>query len=284
MKLLTIFVLLVFTISLSANESYLQILITKTSKQSSLKSIKSKLDRLDIKMYIQKSRTGFFVYSPRYGDSKSAQSVLRKIKRYFPSAYIIQSKKVAIKQKEEKNFINNTKTTNSASTQNSDKSNYFVNIAFGSASVGISNDSSVEIENSATSVTLEGGYIYDDDIFFTLGYLSSSTSDADINNIYLSSNFLFKPMQDIGIYTGVLVGYGTLTLNIYGNNVASKVFTLGAQLGAKYNIYEDIDIYLAYQGLMLDHVIKIIEKDGVSTSGVEYGMLHNIQFGVSYRF
>jgi len=293
MKFLTVFILLFCTLPLLANSSYAQILITKTSKQSNLKSIKSKLDRLGVKMYVQKSRTGFFVYSPKYKDSNSASVVLKRLQQYFPSAYILNSKIKVVKEQSTQKFkeiereVEETSENENLqdSTQGDDESGYFVSLAFGTASMSVTIDESLNatVEDSTMSYALEGGYIYDEDIYFTLGYLNSSTSDADINSLYLSSNYLFKPTDNLGIYTGLLVGYGTLKLNIFTQSIASSSTLLGLQVGTKYNVYENVDVFAGYQLFMQDHIIEI-QEDSTTISNVEFGMLHNIQLGVSYKF
>jgi len=234
---------------------------------------------------VKKSRNSFFIYSPKYKNINSATTVLRKIKRYFPSAYVLNNKVNIINAGKTKEVIivKENNTYKIVDNKNNDLSKYFVNIAFGSASMSVTTELTTAIEDSAMSYALEGGYIYNENIFFTLGYLNSSTSDADMNSLYVSSNYLYKVTEDIGIYTGLLLGYGTLKLNVFTESKASSSTMIGVQVGTKYNVYDNIDIYAGYQLFMQDHIVEVINEAN-TISPIEYGMLHNIQLGVSYRF
>ena len=267
MKIFKLILLLSFLIaSLSASE---RIMITKTSKKSNLKLINAKLKKINVKMYVKKIDSSYYIYSGSYKDEKSTNKVLRYIKKTFPSAYVISKKKETLKKKKD-------------DSQKQDNADFFLSLALGSVSVDNSIDEGsiiIEPEASGISYALEGGYILNENIFFSLAYLSSSTSDLDINNIYISASYKINPMNDLGVYAGVLGGYSTLVYNEYGDDASSTSLLYGVQLGVNYDFYENIAVFTTYQGLLVNHVIN--DSD---TTGIEFGLMHNIQLGILYRF
>ncbi len=261
MRYLTLILLstLLFT-SLYADEFSKHILITKTSKKSNLKLIKSRLNSLNIKMFVKKSNAKYLVYSGKYRSKKSARYALKKIKRYFPSALIIENQR-------------KTKTPEPTA----ETSNIFIAGALGFANINES--SSYGYENGGISYALEAGYIFNKNIFISLGYLNSSTSDIKMHSIYTSANYKINFTKNLGLYIGIIGGYGTLELSGYEQSSASCSILAGVQVGTSYSIYEDIDIYLAYQGISLDHVINMD-----NSSSIEFDFLHNLQLGIQYKF
>lgn len=259
MKYLSIILLLsLLFISASAKESSGHILITKTSKKSNLSIIKNRLDSINVKMFVRKSNSAYYVYSGKYNSDNSAEYALKNIKKYFPSALIIKNKPKTSQA------IRNTK----------EASGFFIGVALGTDNVTSNYES-----QSGVSYTIESGYYFNENIFMTVGYLNSSTSDIDVNNIYTSLNYKLRVAKNIEFYTGVLGGYSTLELTDFEVGEASTSMLLGVQIGTSYNFYKDISTYIAYQGLYLDHIIEIEDA-----SKLEFNIIHNLQLGIQYKF
>jgi len=242
---------------LAANQEFEQLIITKTSNKSNLSSIKHKLDRLQIKMFVQKSNRYYIVYSQKFKSKKSAQYALKSVRETFPYARLLL-------------HDNSDKKNNS--------NNFFIALALGTHKI-TTNDSG---STSGVSYTLEAGYNYTRHINSTLAYMNSSTSDADINNIYTALNYNFDISKDFDIYAGALVGYSTLKLKNFTSSSASSAILLGIQTGVMYNLNDNFGVYTAYQGLSLGHKVEVTQ--GSVTSSVDVSFLHNIQVGVEYRF
>ena len=141
----TILLLSIFFLNLSASEKYRQILIAKTSKKSTLKSVKHRLDLINVKMYVKISNNRYYIYSGIYKDTNSAKYALKRIKRYFASAMMINIPNP--KSSIDENFLND----NSES-----KNTFFVAASVGSHSISTNSDG----ESGGMSFNLEAGYIY----------------------------------------------------------------------------------------------------------------------------
>lgn len=256
--------------NISASE---RIMITKTSKKSNLALINAKLKKVNVKMYVKKIDSTFFIYSGEYKNNNSANKALKYIRKTFPSAYVILKNE---------NTKEPQKVDNSKELLEEDDSSFFLSLALGNATIDNSLDeNSVITENSSISYTLEGGYILNENIFFSVAYMNSSTSDMNINNLYLSASYKINPINDLGVYAGILGGYSTLELSIDSAESVAPASSMlyGIQAGVNYDIYENIAIFTTYQGLSINHVIT--END---TPSIEFSFIHNLQLGILYRF
>jgi len=264
--LLATLFLSIFFIQLPASQVYQRILITKTLSKNSLKEIKAKLDKLHIKMYVKNSNNNnnhfYYVYSKEYTNNKAVKYDLRKVRTKFKSAYIITKENNKYSTKSEK--LKSKKIVNELSP-------YFINLNFGLSSIN---------GNGGASFGMEGGYIFFDDLYLSLGYLNSPSKDISLNNIYLSTTYQFKTSKNTNLYSGLLVGYSILELKNFKYTKPSTSSLLGANLGFKYNFNKNISIFTNYQGVMMDHIVKVNND----SSKVKFNFFHNLQFGVLYRF
>ena len=242
---------------LAANQEFEQLIITKTSNKSTLSSIKHTLDRVHVKMFVQKSGAYYIVYSQKFKTQKEAQYALTRVQQTFPYARLLLHDNLNKKESYNDFFIGVALGTHKLTTKNSDSS-------------------------SGISYTLEVGYNYTRHINSSLAYLNTSTSDADINNIYTALNYNFDISEDFDIYVGGLVGYSTFKLKNFASSSQSSAILLGIQTGVMYNFSKSIGFYTAYQGLSLGHTVDVTV--GATTSSVDVSFLHNLQVGVAYRF
>ena len=277
MKKILIILLTILISSLYANDSFKRVLITKTTKKSSLKSIKQKLDTLNVKMYVQKIPSGYYVYSkPILGEDES-QMTLKKIKTRFPYA-----KLVTIGQSKEENEEEAVASAQNGASKKSSKNDFFVNLGFGSANTdGSTNDANASrLDNASLSYTLEGGYVYSDNLFFTVAYSDTSSDDITITHVYGSANYNLNIAGDLDAYSGILLGYSSLELNPYPSSSASTCILYGMQIGMRYDVLDSLNIYGGFQAFMLDHTISLPDVG----SKIEFSMTNNFLFGVGYRF
>lgn len=274
---ITILLLSVFLVNLSAEDSYKRIIITKTINENSLNEIKSKLDQIGVAMFLKKSLHNnnyyYYVYSKKYNYyNNMVNSDLKKIKTIFKSAYIIEKKPKII-------YANSNQTTEEII--DTALSNYFLTASVGYASIsGTNSSSTVDITSSGLSFAIEGGYIFYDNIYTSLGYSSISNSDLSLNDIYLSSYYQFDKIKNSNFYAGLLLGYSTLELNNFSYTQSSKSSSLGIQLGFKYNFDKNIAFFTDYKGILIDHIIKVVDDN----SEIKFSFIHNVEFGVLYRF
>ena len=110
--------------------------------------------------------------------------------------------------------------------------------------------------------------------------MDSSTADIALTTIYTSLNYNQNFSKNFDAFAGVLLGYSTLSLPKL-DSTASTSPSIGLQVGGSYNIYESMDLYLAYQGFSVDHAMKF--NDALSED-LTFSFIHNIQLGVRYRF
>lgn len=253
MKFLNILVFMfIMILPLSAAQDYEQIIITKTSYKSNLRVIKHQLDYIHVKMFVQKFKSDYIIYSGKYKNYTTALSALRLIKHYFKYARIIKHDKHSVNKKEKL-----------------DKK-FFINFALGEYSLTGGGS------NSGLSYMLESGYVYDKDIFVSLAYLSNSSGDVSVSNIYSSLNYTMNFNKNIDLYAGGLLGYSTLQKSGFSSSTS---ILFGIEFGATYKVYDDWDIFTAYQGIDVNHIVKIN-----ATTDLKLGFIHNLQFGVKYKF
>ncbi|QSZ40607.1 outer membrane beta-barrel protein [Sulfurimonas aquatica] len=279
MKLLKL-LLLISLLSLPVFAATSQLIITKTSKKSALKSIKSKLDSLKIKMFVQKSSSGYVVYSGKYNSTSSANLALKRAKRYFPSARVVKQQS---KDENTKNIKSQEKeTTSTQSTADRDKNSMFIAAGFGLSSINGSTDDQTASQyvNSGMSFALEAGYYFNDNIFSSLSYLDTSTTDIAMSNAYGSLNYKLYATEDLGLYAGLLGGVSSLKLTQYEASEPSISMLLGVQAGISYDIGDNFSIYSAYQAIYINQLIELTD----TSSSISFNLIHNMQVGFQLRF
>jgi hypothetical protein len=238
-----------------------RVLITKTTKESNLKYIKKKLDSLNVKMFVQKIPSGYYVYSKTLTDSDESKLTLQKIKTKFAHAKLVTIKQTD--DEKEKSY------------------SFFINLGAGLSSTnGSTNDAVLsELENSSISYTLESGYFFNDYIFFSAAYQDLSTTDISITNYYATANFNLSILKDLDVYTGLVVGGSTLELLINEESTPSTNMMYGLQIGSSYDIMGGFNVFASYQALMQGHTINL---DGGEK--LEFSYSGNVLLGVGYRF
>ena len=269
MKFLKILLVMsLLTLCVSANEVSQYILITKTSKKSNLKSIKAKLEPIKVKMYVKKSNSMYYVYSELYKNDTSAQKALRKVRQSFPSALLIKSEAKSIKKEK-------------SNVKEADKK-MFISLNYGSSEIEIDTGDieDNETKGSDSSYGIEFGYMFDENFYTTLAYLNSSTEDIAATNIYMSANYQENVAQNTSVYIGLLAGLSTLELTGYEDSSASNAMLIGAQLGATYDLHENIAISLCYQIMKINHTIELSD----TATSIEFTRIENIELGLLYRF
>lgn len=272
MKFFTLFLLLILLSSTLFAQNSQRLIITKTSNKSHLKSINTKLTKLKIKMYIKKSGNSYIVYSQTYNTDSLAKSALWKVKPHFRYARIVKNEA--------------QKTDSHVKTQKENKkvakeSKLFISLAVGINGIqGSSTDESVSMsETSGFSYGADVGYKFNKNIFISLGYRDTSTSDIAVNNLYGSLNYRFNPLDELGLFLGLLGGYSSLELSSFASSTPSTSLLFGAQMGVIYDISQSFAIFGLYQGMILDHKVEID-----SNTQADFNLIHNTQIGLQYKF
>jgi hypothetical protein len=268
MKLVVVF-LTIFLTSVLANDSFERVLITKTSKKSNLPMIKRTLDRLNVKMYVQSIPSGYYVYTKKFDDKRVARYNLRKIKRVFPYAKIVQ--------------IGGAKTAQKSSKKSSiTEGKYFARFGLANSSIGGSTNvaGASNLDNASMGFALEAGYVYSPNLFFTGAFMDNSTDDISLTNLYATANYNYELMEGLGVYAGGMLGFSTLELSGFALTTPSTSLMYGIQFGATYSLLDYLSFFANYQMFMLDHSISM-EDDG---SIVKFDSLNNFMLGVGYEF
>ena len=255
MKLSNLFLSsLLLSIPLSAD----RIMITKTAKKEDLKQIQYKLKKVNTKMYVKKTGSGYVVYSKDYASSQETKQSLKKLKRYFPNAYV--------------------KKTSKKETPIQTKTPYFVNISYGMSSMSVDSTGNASQSNSGNGFGIDGGYYFDDSFYCSLAYLSTSSDSLTTSTLYGSVDYKYDIMKDTDIYAGVLLGYSSLDLKGV-NSSASTSVALGFELGASYEVTPNVPLALTYQNLLFNHTVDLGGGKELSAN-----MLHNFKLSVGYKF
>jgi hypothetical protein len=238
-----------------SSQAYEQLIITKTSNAVNLDAINRDLKRVNVKMFVEKKENYYVVYSQKFSTKKSAQESLSRVKHYFPYARMIESK---------------SKTAKSVKS----KKNLFVGLAGGNASSSGSGDSS-----SGISYTLEAGYYFNKNIFVSLVYLDSSTEEIDMQSIYTTCNYEYNFTENFGAFSGLLFGYGTLSLTGELQSSSSSSLIFGGEIGVSYDVLEYLTLYSAVEYISLEHIIEYS-----STDSITFDSTLNAQLGVRFKF
>jgi len=269
MKFIKIITLsLLFFTSLYASDTSGYILITKTSKVSNLKYIKNKLEHLHVKMFTQKSGKYYMVYSQKYKNADALHSAYKRVKASFHTATIVTQEQ--------------KKATPNTTPLKSDKNDIFVSLGFGGAGInGSTDDANVAtLDAGGLSIFVEVGYCFNENIFLSLAYLNTSTSDIAMHNAYSSFNYQLNLLEDFSAYGGALVGLGTLQLTDFDTSEPSISILYGGQAGLEYRILDNVALYTSAQMLFSNHSIKLL----ATGTQVTFSSINNIQLGIQYRF
>jgi len=288
MKIIKISViLLILSTLLYANSNvYRQILISKTSKIKNLQLIKKRVNSLNIGIIIKKSNNKYFVYSKKIKSKKYATYLLKKLKHYFPSAIILTytynppniKKRVKIANNKK---IKKRKTKKKRSIKKSYKP-FFVGTAFGMDSISgkTSNYLASKINNDDTTYALESGYYFYENIFSSIKYLNSFTSDISLDSLYSSLNYEVTIMPKTKLYAGAILGLSLLRFEKPKDASDSKSILYGWQIGTNYSFYRYLDIFVSYEGLSINHSVDLSSSDEY----IKLTYIHNLSLGVRYKF
>ena len=253
MKLSNLFLSsLLLSIPLSAD----RIMITKTAKKEDLKQIQYKLKKVNTKMYVKKTGSGYVVYSKEYTSSLETIKSLKKLKRYFPNAYV--------------------KKTSKKETPIQTKTPYFVNVSYGLSNMSVEVTGQASQSNSGNNFGIDGGYYISDSLYCSLAYVNTSSDSLTTSTFYGSVDYKYNIMKDTDVYVGAIVGYSSLAVTGGGSSTSPAV---GFELGTSYEVIKNIPLALTYQNLLFD------QKAAYGTnSELSVNMLHNFKLSVGYKF
>jgi len=281
LKLLFIIFILSSTIY-SSEKSYIK--IAKTSSKETLLALNSKFERIGVPIKYNYSNSKYIIFSGPYDDYDSAVDGLKKIKSYFPSAFIVENKDAdrIMKQKQK------------SDTMGKEDNNYFVTLG-----LSYNNATSNHIVRKGNVIAyipnenffgyaLDLGYEFDNGVFTSLGFAQIINNDIIMSNIYLTLNYKFKTYFNLSPYMGLVVGNSYLTWNTppitditYFDDRSTSGFT-GIQFGVSYPIYKQISLSLGYRLIVMDHMSRLEVKD--DRSDIQHKRVDNILFGLQYNF
>jgi len=279
-KLFFLFLFLSLTLFAKTNIAYQQILIAKTSKIQNVYRIKKRLSLLKIGIVVKKSNHKYLIYSKKIGNPKYTHYLLRKIKRFFPYARVLTRYKQQ-KIKTIKNNKHNNTIKRSSVIKQQKKNDFFIDLSVGITTISgeTSDYLASKINNNDKTYSLETGYYIDNNIFLTLTYLNSFTTDIKLDSLYMTFNYQHNLLNNINGYVGGILGVSLLRFDPSLQASTSKSFAIGWQFGIKYNIYNSIDLFTGYEGIKIDH-----KADIKTTEYINLTYIHNLDFGVIYKF
>lgn len=276
-KLIKIIFLISIFIASSHAKEYKQILIAKTSKQTNLIAIESKLTSMKIAAYIKKMPHYYLVYSRKSQNYTLLQNYLKRIKHYFPSAIIISDVSRKTQKQIKKTSIVKYPTK---VLQETNSTKMFVSVSLGLNSISGKTDNLLasKINNNNSSYAFAAGYYHNENIFLGFGYLNSFSTDIALDSLYASINYELPITDTLSVYSGVLLGVSILRLNDFKGASDSYSVLLGGQVGVEYALYKDVELFGAYQAMSINHNVALTD------SSIEFSFIHNVQMGIKYNF
>ena len=216
MKIIFMSILLLMLSSsiLGADNSYIR--ITSTKSKSTLIAIKHKLQSMGLPMMFKTTTRSYNVYSGPYKTLKHSRYALKKIKRYFPKAIVIQTT-TKPEKKQIKSQLLHTKKEKKTKTNIIFDYKFYTTIALAYSSAPSSHTietgtvNVITPNNKGINISLEGGVDLKHNFNTGIGYMHVGTTDLVFNNIYGVLNYEFKSFSHFTPYFGVLVGYSALS-------------------------------------------------------------------------
>lgn len=273
------FILILFSFAtLYANSYYIKVADVKSKTQ--LRTIKSKLNSLGLKMIFKKSSHYYSVYLGPYKAKKQTHYVYKKIKRYFPSAKLLTSlTKKQSKMVEKQNVMK-----------------YYTALTFNYSLAPLTRtkiEGNVEIsepKNTGLSVSFEGGMDLPYNLSMGAGFSQFSTGDLIFSNFYGVVNYKFNTYKLFEPSFGVILGYSSLKWNTDpianpskdSSNDSTSPYC-GTQVGVSYKGLKYVDLFVAYKYLYMQQATTI-QVDTINILKLQYTMLHSIGLGVKYKF
>jgi len=294
-KYLTLIFLILFP-SIS-NAAYKYIEITSTKDKNQLWIIKSKLNNMNLGMLLLEKETEFVVYTGPFRSNNSATTALNLIKPIFHNAHILgldvalEAETIPIIQAEDMNESNES-TIVKEEMREDNYDGFFIGIAIGIASAPYEHTTLsgvVVIDTPAKynfTYSLEGGYLYKNNLFLSLEYLRTNSNDISTDNIIGSFGYKYELELKFTPYFSILAGQSILqtkTIPLYNPQTIDKQsqsFIRGFGLSVVYDAYDEMQPYLSYQYIIMDHTASLESSTG--SSKLEHKRMHNIQVGIRF--
>lgn len=275
MKSFIVTIFLLLELSLYAEQSYIK--ITKTDDYTKLSEINKTLRKYKLKMKIQKvdnanGSISYIVYSGPYSSYRLGLQDQKALQRDFANPQIL-----TIDKEETKN-------------------GFYFGLGVGAGNVNSSNDSSSnqskisEPENRGFALSAEVGYVFKNNIYTSLGYVSLGSSDIHIDNFYGSLGYRFYGKGDFVPYGSMLLGVGNLTWkNAPVSNLGTVVLNrstspfIGGRVGFIYDGFKYISLVGSYQLLMMSHEANIEYPNG-DTLSYKHNYLHTFLLEFQHKF
>jgi len=294
MKFITFFIL-IFLLSpsfLNAASNYIG--VAQTTSKNQLRIINSRFKSMGLKMLYKTSGKKYFIYSGPYKTSNSITYAIKKIKRYFPNAKILNYKAKQIPSVKAPVVIKTE--TKYEQVKQKNKSGFYIGTAFGYSSAPSTHtisQGSVTIQepnNSGINYMIDGGYNFENGFSFGLAYMKFDASDLVFDNMYGIVNYRFANNNNFTPYFGVLAGFSSLKWSVdpilnaseTSNNDSTSLIG-GTQAGVIYNGIEDISLLLGYKCIIMGHTTNI-EVDTDNISKLQHKALHTLQLEIQYNF
>jgi len=308
MKFLTSILIIFFIHTvLYASTTYKRIWITQTKNKSDINLIKTKLAKMHIGTYVKESHGIYKIYSFKYKNYDALLYDTKRVRRVFKNAKMLKitetfTQKIVQKQKKDKLLLKpkkqkviqpqkdlskkqkNPTVQKTFLTQllSQDKNKVFMTFSFGANSISATTNNILakSIDNNSFGYRLEGGYQLNKNLFFTLSYLNSFTHDIFLDSIYLGINYNYKIDKKYSVYAGVVSGISLLRLDKYKDAQDSKSILYGVQFGTIYLVDKNIDLFLAYQPVKINHKVEFRDTNLY----IQFNVIHNIEMGIKYNF
>jgi len=189
---------------------------------------------------------------------------------------------------QESNENNITSSKESKTINKKQFMNYFISLSSGATILNVYTVGSLALDNKPTkramNYSIDIGYYLDTSIFISLNYQYTSSSDIIFNSLFSTINY-----QVNNFYMGFILGSNIMKWKKYPINTIStkdngSSILNGIQVGFKYKILQNIDLFILYKYINMKYRTLIKTDTLKDISIVEHLGEQDLNFGIKYDF
>lgn len=271
--------------------------IGETKTKYGLDYAYSKLKQMNMKMsYITINRDGkkaYAIFSGPYTTPKTQSVALNNSRIFFKKAKLVKFIKKDISDKESSS--SSVMKEQKSSTLSYRKS-FFAGLGLGYASSSSSHEiqsgtvTILEPKNDGVSFLIYGGYKFSEKFSFLVNYERVDAQDLVFDNFYATLDYSFYKIGNFSSSLGLSLGGSTLSWEHTPLELASKPsdndsesLIYGLELKLLYKKYKKLKPFIQYHGMLMEHTTNLTQ-DIQNSSKLKHNTLHNIVFGLEYKF
>lgn len=265
---------------------------TKYGLQYAYQKLKQMKMKMSYTTYTKGGRKVYAIFSGPYTTPRTQSIALNNSRIFFKKAKLVKFSKKELSHESE-----NTKEKKKPRTiKNSKAKDLFAGFGLGYALAPSSHNVTsgsvdiIEPNNDGASLLLYIGYQIYDDFSLLINYARVDAHDLIFDNLYATLDYNFYDSRSFSSNIGIALGGSTLSWNHTPLEEANKPSDNDSEsllygLGIKflYKGYEDFTPFVHYDAVFMEHTTNLTQEIG-NTSKLQHKILHNMTFGLQYRF